>query len=102
MSHTAAAAQHGDSGVAYVPFKGDEGGPLRANPPRAKSLGKRPHRAVSAPPDTRCGSLIAPRRGSLEALRAALSAGEAPASEEPDWSPFDIEPLCLDEPELLP
>lgn len=31
-------------------------------------------------------------RGSLEALRAALGTSGTAADDEPEWSPFDIEP----------
>lgn len=44
--------------------------------------------------------LPAPRRGSLEAIHAALEAqGPAPA-DEPDWSPLDIEPVEMGDVEL--
>lgn len=42
----------------------------------------------------------AARRGSLEALRAALASVPTVDEEEPDWSPFDIEPAQLGDVEL--
>ncbi len=48
----------------------------------------------------RRASSVAPRRGSLEALEAALEAAEDPGDHEPDWSPFDIEPAEVREVEL--
>jgi hypothetical protein len=42
----------------------------------------------------------APHRGSLEALHAALRASGEPPNDEPDWSPFDIEPAEMRNVEL--
>jgi transcriptional regulator with XRE-family HTH domain len=41
-----------------------------------------------------------PQRGSLDALHAALQGSQEPPDDEPDWSPFDIEPAEMREPEL--
>lgn len=138
MSTIAVAIRHGDSGVAHVFLWANDSGRLRANPLRAKSLGKGPRRVVSAPPvppgpddivvreriaeltrelppekqeetlevlerrRSERGASAEPRRGSLEALHAMLAAAGPPPDDEPDWSPFDIEPADVDEPELLP
>jgi hypothetical protein len=42
----------------------------------------------------------AARRGSLEALRATLASAPAADVDEPDWSPFDIEPAQVGDIEL--
>jgi len=49
---------------------------------------------------SRRGSVTAPRRGSLEALHAALEVQGAPPDDEPEWSPFDIEPAEMRDVEL--
>lgn len=36
-----------------------------------------------------------PRRGSLEALQSVLRGMSAPGEDEPEWSPFDIEPTQM-------
>jgi hypothetical protein len=47
----------------------------------------------------RASSAVA-QHGSLEALHAALRASQDPPEDEPDWSPFDIEPAEMREVEL--
>lgn len=47
----------------------------------------------------RASSAVA-QRGSLEALHTALQAAQEPPEDEPDWSPFDIEPAEMREVEL--
>jgi hypothetical protein len=48
----------------------------------------------------RRASLAPPLRGSLQALHAALQASPEPPDDEPDWSPFDVEPTEMREAEL--
>ena len=47
-------------------------------------------------------STPAVRRGSLEALHAAVSWEPPPEDDEPDWSPVDIEPVDLRDVEVAP
>ncbi len=50
---------------------------------------------VEVPLAAVCIPTSKPRRGSFEALAAVLREGPPPPPDEPDWDPFDIEPLTL-------